>query len=797
MGIAPLVAAIKRRPAHWKFGVPASAGTSALSLDGGDDGPIGLTVEIFINSAWTDISSYVYYRDRIKITRGKADETSQVQPQTASLTINNRDGRFSPRNPLSPYYGQIGRNTPIRIWRLNNGVRRYRFYGEVPTWPVTWDISGTDVYVRIQAAGPLRRVSQGSQPLGSAMYRALGLGLGLGLQVRPDAYWPCEDGEHSTQIASGLVGGSPMTLSGQALPTFASNSVFPCSAALPLLSGSIWKGEIPASAANVSNGIGFLMSIPETGAYDGGVLVRLYTTGTIARLDWIYGAVYGGSADLRGYDAAGNQLFSNGYQSPAFINGFTGFNGLPVLIDMTILVGGGAGNIDARAEFTALMPKTALNDTNTLWGGIIAGVIGKATRVVVNPDGHFNDTAIGHIVYSGTTNFYSGYTTFAAQLGGPLNAWSTEPPTSPLISPDIYGQQVIIPGGVISQGRFLRLCTEQNVQGAVAFATGVNAGDPATMGYQTSDTFPNLIQEPATANIGLLYEARDQNSLTLRERGTLYNQPARLILDYGLHQLSAPLNPIDDDALTRNDVTVSRVGGSSNRQTLTTGALSIQAPPNGVGNYATSYNVSLSSDSLLADQAGWRLHLGTVDEPRYPQINLNLRHPTFTSSIDMMNAALVLDIGDRVAINNPPPWMPPDAISQILQGYSETLGIFEHDMILNCSPESPYRVGILDDAVLGHADTDGSTLAGDYPLGTETTLLVSTTGAATGSPLWTTSAGDFPFDIAVGGERMTVTNITGASSPQTFTVTRSVNTVVKGQTSGTDVRLWQPMYTSV
>ena len=42
----------------------------------------------------------------------------------------------------------------------------------------------------------------------------------------------------------------------------------------------------------------------------------------------------------------------------------------------------------------------------------------------------------------------------------------------------------------------------------------------------------------------------------------------------------------------------------------------------------------------------------------------------------------------------------------------------------------------------------------------------------------------------VGGERVTVTNITGASSPQTFTVTRSVNGVVKAHTSGTDVRLW-------
>jgi hypothetical protein len=48
------------------------------------------------------------------------------------------------------------------------------------------------------------------------------------------------------------------------------------------------------------------------------------------------------------------------------------------------------------------------------------------------------------------------------------------------------------------------------------------------------------------------------------------------------------------------------------------------------------------------------------------------------------------------------------------------------------------------------------------------------------------------FDITVGGERMTVTNIAGGSSPQTFTVTRSVNGVSKTHLVNTPVRLFQP-----
>ena len=157
-----------------------------------------------------------------------------------------------------------------------------------------------------------------------------------------------------------------------------------------------------------------------------------------------------------------------------------------------------------------------------------------------------------------------------------------------------------------------------------------------------------------------------------------------------------------------------------------------------------------------------------------------------------------MNVGWRtIQLVNLPSWLPADPALLIVQGYSETLGIYEHDITFNCSPADPYQIAILEDAVLGHADTDGSLLAHTYPLGTETTIQVVTTGAATGSPLWTTNASDFPFDIAVGGERMTVTSITGSSSPQTFTVTRSVNGVVKSQAVATDVRLWQPMVLSL
>jgi hypothetical protein len=67
-------------------------------------------------------------------------------------------------------------------------------------------------------------------------------------------------------------------------------------------------------------------------------------------------------------------------------------------------------------------------------------------------------------------------------------------------------------------------------------------------------------------------------------------------------------------------------------------------------------------------------------------------------------------------------------------------------------------------------------------------MAITTTNS--GSPLWTTSSGDFPFYVQMAGEVIEVTNITGASSPQPFTITRSVNGVVKAQTAGTTVSLY-------
>jgi hypothetical protein len=89
-------------------------------------------------------------------------------------------------------------------------------------------------------------------------------------------------------------------------------------------------------------------------------------------------------------------------------------------------------------------------------------------------------------------------------------------------------------------------------------------------------------------------------------------------------------------------------------------------------------------------------------------------------------------------------------------------------------------------------DTAGSEVATEFEAGTGTSLSVATTLG----PLWGVT-GDanmhFPLDIRVFGVRLRVTGISGASSPQTFTVDQApVNGVEKTVPAGEAVRLWAP-----
>ncbi|MFD6735984.1 hypothetical protein ACFWDZ_33380, partial [Micromonospora aurantiaca] len=163
--------------------------------------------------------------------------------------------------------------------------------------------------------------------------------------------------------------------------------------------------------------------------------------------------------------------------------------------------------------------------------------------------------------------------------------------------------------------RFQRLCQEEGI------SVGYVGTSSAAMGPQRPGRLLDLLYEVADADGGIIYESRDSATLIYRTRQSLYNQTPLVALDYTQH-LVPGLQPTSDDQTTVNDMTVSRVNGSSARYVQSTGTLSVLDAPAGVGRYDQSTTVNVQRDDVLPDMAAWAVHLGTVDEPRYPAIPL-------------------------------------------------------------------------------------------------------------------------------------------------------------------------------
>jgi hypothetical protein len=701
MSIAAHVAAWKEWLGGWY--VPAYSASTQY--------PTHPVVELFIDEQWVDITSYVYYDDRIRITRGRSSESGSMEPARCSFTLNNRDGRFSPRNPTGVYYGQIGRNTPVRVSVVRNGVRRYRFYGEISEWPIVWDISGTDVRVQVEASGITRRLGQGSSPLKSSLYRE------LSSPARENivAYWPMEDETGSDSFASGIDAHPAMTFTGT--PTLSTSEAWQGTAPLPQMQSAVATAVVPSYTATGETAFRFFMLVPSGGVSAEDTVFTLYTTGTARK--WLVRINTSGNLKVMAYDSSGSELLGESFV--AFQN-----NGdsASMLFEMTQ----NGSDIDWRLrkeDYTGIKLTTEGIPT-TNWTGTLSGyTVGIVSKIKIGDGGSLGDTVIGHVTLADDLAAYSGTDNAA------------------------LGQR-----GERANTRFLRLCREEGIAGFLV-DKGTGTTGSQQMGQQDREDLLTLINEVPETDLGMLYEPRDALGISYRTRISLYNQDAVLTLDYAQHELSDPPIPVDDDRYTRNQVTVTRNHGSSWTEELTTGAMSVQDPPDGVGRYDVNDTISLAEDDKLPDQAGWRLHLGTVDEARYPQISVNLRYSTFTSSVDMMNAALVTDIGDRIVIQNPPSWIPPDDISQLVIGYTETLGFVEHDITFACTPESPYRISEVEHATYARVDTDGSTLGAQID-SDDTAIDVVT---QEGSAHWTTEYAEFPFDVRMGGEVMTVTEI--------------------------------------
>lgn len=713
--IAPLVMGWQRR-------MGAVAGPFGASGETAPTGPV--MVELLIAGVWIDITSYVLQRDgnqNVSITRGQRDEGGHPEQSTCNFQLNNRDGRFSPRNPTSPYYGKLGRNQQIRVSVARGDYKDYRFWGEISSWPQHWDITGNDVWIEVEAAGIMRRLNKGAIPTHSVIHDAITDPQITGLV----AYWPCEDASGATSIASALTNGSAMTFTGT--PELAAYDGFGASDPLPTLTGASLSGGVAKydTSTVTQYQLRYLLAVPKAGFTDLDVLSRI--------------TVEQGAYLLKYLDIHYND-------PPGGLGSFGGPGTLTILMkdgDQADIGSAGSISLDVRNRRLRVSLEVANNGAALL-----------VTLRVLDVESGVEDSATANLGSTNVTRVTSvsmAPSTLAGSAGVTGAAVGHITVQTTVTAIDDLGR-ALQPTGEAAGRRVERLCAEE----AIAFDVVGDLDDTVAMGGQSRLKPIDLMRECELADGGMLLENLATFGLTYRTRVSMLNQDAALELSYPGNQLSQVPIPIDDDQRTRNKVTASRSGGVTPATAeLTTGALSTAPPPVGVGIYGDDVTLNVETDDVLPDQASWRLSLGTVDEARYPQISVNLAHPEFTGNPALKQAALSVRPGDRIVITDPPAWLPPDDISQLVLGLSETIDHFEHRISYVCAPESPWRVGVLDDDILGRIDTDGSALY-EAVDADEQTILVTPTDAG---GFWTSDPDDFPLDIRAGGEVMKVAAI--------------------------------------
>jgi hypothetical protein len=721
----------------------------------------GFKLELFYADDWHDHTGSVLAAGEtsVAITGGKSPNERVFPPFSAAFTL--KGYGLLPSNPNSVLFGL--RNIPVRI-TADADVRVL----EAASWKPRKARPGHPARVEVVAAGRTRRANIGTDASEDAVARFARLNGAV-------AHWPLDDPTNSTKgralIGAHLIVGVPGTL------VIDDNTVpFP----------PTWStGQVVPWLPNA-------VELRQAEHTDGSLT-------TLTRPTLITKVSGGGSATEWAIDYA--------------------FRGNPRSGPFSLY----AGDLDLDPDFFVRIDTSIVFDPEDvqvrLWGqtGVLEDFGTFALPVLTQDDQahHYRlhvDSSGGLLRWTIYVDGVSVATDTSASFAvpplrgfrffGPGGQAMIQPPPGVLISSMIAWVNSVPPvadtfaayrghAGESAGERTERLCDEE----AIGFTGTGTMSDTILLGPQYPDGLLAILREAAEADHGYLHDARDSVGLHYRTGRSRYNQTPALELDFAAKQIAPPFEPVIDDLAARNDVTVKRRDGGSVRMVDQDGPLGVDA----IGRIATEPTVNVLGDGMLGDQAGWLLHEGTDGSIRWPQVTIDLDHPSYTGNPALAADVTAVDVGDLVTIANLDPELHPDLAELIVEGYVDRIGIRRRVITFKCAPGAPFRVGIYadddetpDPDAPMRRDTAGAELAAEFEAGTDTTMSVATTLG----PLWGVTGDDnmdFPLDVRVAGARVRVTGISGSGSPQTFTVSATVvNGVEKTVPAGEPVSLWQP-----
>lgn len=607
---------------------------------------MALKVELFLNATWTDVTAYVYDNPGAVVTFGVRTENATADAAECRITFNNLDGRFTPRNTAGAYYPYLTRNTPLRV---TVGVVE-RFRGEIPEFPVRWNENKSEVTVSASASGILRRL-QRSTALESTLRSAI-TRLSAFTAGNIVGYWPIEDGNNSTSIASAIVAGTAGVPGGT--PDYAALDPGVMSHEIANFNGGRAR-FYPTTTTSTAFTAGIMLSLPDTGILTGGEgLFQVVTAGTAPTWNFLYSPLNGGNILLQCIDNTGLEVLA--------VTGTGGLDGNTLYVKLEVTQN--AGNVDYALSIQNGPFTTSGSIVGKTTGAPVLATIGTGTIALVQ------DVYAGHVVLANTNTAL----------------FST-----------LFDQGLAAYAGETIAARLSRLASQYGV------TIGVIDISPtyAEMGPQPDGSLLDVLRAAEKADAGgVLRDTLNVVGLTYITRRARYNDNQTVLaLDYAQKHLVPPLEPTDDDQNLANDVVAHRQGGSSAHATLASGALSTAAYPSGVGPYPLEDTYATNLDSEVPYLAQWLLARGTIDETRWPAITVDL-----TKNTGLVAAFDALRPGHRVTIANLPAISGTTSATLQVVGWTEYLNTHQRTVTLNCVPGSIWKVFELDHTTYGKLD---------------------------------------------------------------------------------------------
>jgi hypothetical protein len=704
--------------------------------------------------SWTDITDYVAQDPGESWQYGRMSEASDTQPASGSMLLFNDDASFS-LGGISPNWPNVKQGVPVRVRIDPNGTGfRIAFQGNIASLTPGWDTTGDIATMQIELAGTLQRLTQGD---GKAPRSAPLRYVTVQADPQPDIYYPLNEGPLADRGLPFEPGPAEAELDLTFLdaPPTATVKIFGAGELAPWLPNGVHlansstlrchtQGTTPGvviDSFTLDCLVTFSGNNPEAG--DVGLAIEVYA----------------------GINNVGTRLYHAVWFYP---------------FERTVSV----RNVNTGADFDTF----DADFTERLYDGdphhvrIHVYQDGADTRTVFSLDNVFFAGALNGV---GITLAYPPYFSFWSDTKdgvavGHAAFWTGEDGTEPSVAEVAY--HYLGAAGDSAIDRMQRLSEVDNIPLEILGDTGSDDDTAGDMGPQPNEQVVPLLRECEAADRGILFDGLGPG-FTYVAREIIENGEAVLTIDVAAAELDPMFSPVHNDERLINKMTARRTLGGEYTYEDTDGPRGTAS----VGVYDDGMDVNISAGSRIEDFASWAVHLGTSEGYRYPSVSVNL-----SAVPHLAPAILSVRPGTRLNLTGVGQVLrghSEDDVSLVVEGISMSVSTFTWIVTFQCSRFDLWRIIVLaatsgdTSDYLCYLETDGSHLQDGVPEGA-TSLTVSTPSG----PLWTTDADDFPFDVMVGGTQVTVTNVTGASSPQTFTV----DAMPLAKPGNSPIEIWQP-----